>query len=282
MVKAIFENVEKGRQVIPNNAIEANRKGRLEVRLVPADRNKDRDPQEAGFMGKACDRVVADQKITACQFLIKLRFGGGAKASDQIASGAADAEAEVLGSPLEMSFTRVKAGLKLVGSPASGLLASDLDPRFKIGEVGLEIKGGELGGKLGTVYGLFFPRFEPYAIGPHPLTAEESIGSHGVVADLSGPGANFLQTFLAYRIAEDRAAIRRGVPVDGKICIGFPKLGVRGDIALRWNDAYLEAKRLKAKGRVKQYSDPVADGKIFRARYQKGIVLVQQRGRYFN
>lgn len=44
MVKAIFENVEKGRQVIPNNSIEANRKGRLEVRLIPADRNKDRDP----------------------------------------------------------------------------------------------------------------------------------------------------------------------------------------------------------------------------------------------
>lgn len=70
--------------------------------------------------------------------------------------------------------------------------------------------------------------------------------------------------------------------MDGKIRIGFPKVSVGRDGCLRWNDAYLEAKRLKAKGRVKQYSDPVADGKIFRARYQKGIVLVQQRGRYFN
>ena len=214
MVKAIFENVEKGRHVIPNNAIEANRKGRLEVRLVPADRNKDRDPQEAGLIGKARDWVVADQKITACQFLIKLRFGGGAKASDQIASGAADAEAEVLGSPLEMPFARVKAGLKLVGSPASGLLAGDLDPRFKIGEVGLEIKGGELGGNLGAVDGLFFPRFEPDAIGPDLLTAEEPIGSHGVMTDLSSPSANFLQTFLAYRIAKDRGATWKDIPAN--------------------------------------------------------------------
>lgn len=204
MVKAIFENVEKCRHVIPNNAIEANRKGSLEVRLIPADRNKDRDPQEAGFMGKACDRVVADQEVTACHLLIKLRFGGGAKASDQIASGATDAGAEFVGNRLEVSFTRVKAGLKLVGSPASGLLAGDLDPRFKIGEVGLEIKSGELGGNLGAINGLFFPRFEPDAIGPHPLTAEETAGGHGVVADLSGPSANFLKPFLADGIAQDR------------------------------------------------------------------------------
>jgi hypothetical protein len=144
-----------------------------------------------------------------------------------------------------MSFARVKAGLKLVGSPASGLLAGDLDPRFKIGEVGLEIKGGELGGNLGAVDGLFFPRFEPNAIGPDLLTTEEPIGSHGVVADLSGPSANFLQTFPAYRIAQNRAATRRDVPVDGKISIGFPKVRIAGNGALRWNDAYLEAQRLK-------------------------------------
>ena len=278
MVKAIFENVEKGRQVIPNYAIEANRKGRLEVRLIPADRNKDRDPQEAGFMGKACDRVVADQEVTACQFFIELRFGGGANACDQIGSGATDAGAEFVGNRLEVSFTRVKAGLKLVGSPASGLMASNLDPRFKIGEVGLEIKSGELGGNLGTVYGLFFPRFEPYAIGPHPLTAEESIGSHGVVADLSGPSANFLQTFLAYRIAKDRAATREDVPADGNISIGSPEVSVGGDGALRWNDAYLEAQRLKAEGRIKQYGDPVAYCKEIWCRDQKSIVLVAKRG----
>jgi hypothetical protein len=138
-----------------------------------------------------------------------------------------------------MPFARVKAGLKLVGSPASGLLAGDVDPRFKIGEVGLEIKGGELGGNLGAVDGLFFPRFEPDAIGPHPLTAEESIGSHGVVADLSGPSTNFLQTFLADGIAQDRAATWRDVPVDGKIPIGFRKVVVGGGGCMGWNNANL-------------------------------------------
>jgi len=144
-----------------------------------------------------------------------------------------------MGNRLQVSFTRVEAGLKLVGSPASRLMASNLNPGCKLGEVGLKIEGGELGRNLRAVDGLFFPLMEPDAIGPHPLTAEEPIRSHGVVADLSGPSPNFLKTFLADGIAQDRAATWRDVPVDGKIPIGFRKLGVGGGGCMGWNNADL-------------------------------------------
>lgn len=91
----------------------------------------------------------------------------------------------------------------MVGGLASRLLTGKLDPRFQVGEVGLRVEAGELGGNLGSVDGLGSPRLEPDTIGPHPLTAEKPVGGHGVVADLDGTGANFLQTFLAECYAED-------------------------------------------------------------------------------
>ena len=132
MIKPIVKNVEKGRQIVPHNAIKTYRKRVLEVRLVPADRNKDWDPQEGGFMSKACDRVVADQKITACQFLIKSWLGGGTRACKQIASGASETNAELVGSPREMTFAGVETGSKMAGRPASRLKACGLNPGFRM------------------------------------------------------------------------------------------------------------------------------------------------------
>jgi len=59
------------------------------------------------------------------------------------------------------------------------------------------------------------------------------------VANLRGSSANFLKTFPADGIAQDRAATWQNIPADGKISIGFAKVGVSGDACLRWDDVDL-------------------------------------------
>ena len=53
---------------------------------------------------------------------------------------------------------------------------------------------------------------------------------------------------------------------------------IGGNGALRWNDAYLEAQRLKTEGRIEQHCNSVAHCKVFWSRDQKSIVLVAKRG----